>query len=600
MLPAPLATAGRLVLFALLWFPAVLPAAQSDYLSSDEAFNLATVERVEGRVELTWEIASGYYLYRHAFAAEGVDGVAGGITYPDGRQTTDEYFGEQEVYYDSVTLRVDPGQARRLAVTWQGCAEDGLCYQPQETTVDVPQDGSGSVAAVEGSSGAIAGDAALGEDQQLALQLSQWSAAWVVAAFFGMGLLLVFTPCVLPMLPILSSLIVGANAGPQRSFMLSVAYVLPMAVTYAAVGIGAGLAGASLQAALQSPWVLIPFALVFVLLALAMFGLFDIQLPGALRQRLDSAQRGRRGGTLGGAAVMGGLSALLVGPCMTAPLAGALLYIADTGNAATGGLALLALGLGMGAPLVVIGTFGVRILPKPGIWMNRVKVAFGFLLLGMAVWFLDRIAPAPVILALWGIWLLAVAVALWQVTRGAEGERSSTVAASVRVGALAGGIWAAALLLGAAAGNADPWQPLTGLIAADGEPAAASGEFMSRFEPVASDRELEREIAAAAKRGQWTIVDFYADWCVSCEVIEDEVFGDSAVQQALAGARLLRPDLTANDETDRRLMAAHDILGPPTIMIVGPDGVERRQQRVIGEISAGAFLERLETAKENG
>ena len=590
---------SRLLLLALVLLP-LAALGREAFLDPGEAFRMSVADAPDGEIELRWEIASGYYLYRHAFSVEGVDAAVADVRMPEGRTITDEYFGRQEVYFDGVTLRVDPGRAERLRLSWQGCAKAGLCYPPRETTVAVPGGGDGA-GGTPADDATTPGDRALGADQRLAADLAQWGPGWVLAAFFGMGLLLTFTPCVLPMLPILSSLIVGSEAGPRRGLVLSAAYVAPMALTYAALGVAAGLAGANLQAVLQAPEILIPFAALFVLLAFAMFGAFELQLPQPIRSRLDDAQRARGGGSFGGAAVMGVLSALLVGPCMTAPLAGALLYIADTGNAVIGGLALFALGLGMGTPLLAAATFGARFLPQPGEWMNRVKVLFGFVLLAMAVWFLARVAAPWVTLILWAVWLLAAAVALWGAGASSRSQGRGLIVTGARVTALVAGIWGAALLLGAAAGHDDPWQPLAGLSVAG--PADAGGEsrgFMARFEPVDSRGALREHIAAAARRDRWTVVDVYADWCTSCKVIEDEVFGDPAVQDALAGMQLLRPDVTDNDAADQRLLAAHDILGPPTILLIGPDGDERRAQRIIGELSAEAFLERLAAAKGQG
>lgn len=590
MRPTYFGVAAKALLLALLLFSAGVNG-QARFLPPEKAFQLSSEQVGNGNVLLTWKITPGYYLYQKAFKVEGVNASLGEVVFPPGQTITDEYFGEQEAYFEQVTLRVDPGQASQLALTWQGCAKAGLCYPPQSTTLNLER--SGRAWPIET---AMPDVRTLGDDQQLASQLSQWNVAWVAAAFFGMGLLLAFTPCVLPMLPILSSLIMGANAGLRRSLSLSFAYVIPMALTYAILGVFAGLAGANLQAALQSPWLLFPFSLIFVLLSLAMFGVFELQLPAWIRNRLDSAQRGQRGGTLGGAAIMGMLSALLVGPCMTAPLAGALLYIADTGNAMTGGLALFSLGLGMGAPLVIVGAVGGRLLPKPGPWMSRVKTVFGFVMLGMAVWFSTRVLAAEITLALWGGWLLAVAVALWP-WPGHPSERANTFIVSLlRVCALVSGIWATALLLGASAGGTDPLQPLARI---GFEQEGSSQRFIEYFEPVESSAGLKEKLASAGNQGQWTLVDFYADWCVSCKVIEEQIFEEPAVQRALADMQLLRPDVTDNTSNNRELMAAYEVLGPPTMMFFGPDGVERRSQRIVGELTAAEFLQRLEAAKES-
>src|SRR5690554_6028795 len=442
---------------------------------------------------------------------------------------------------------------------------------------------------------------ALAEDQTLAARLADGNTAWVLTVFFGLGLLLVFTPCVLPMVPILTSLIVGSGARGKRGFVLSLAYVLPMAATYAVLGVMAALAGASLQAIMQTPWVLGAFALVFVVLSLAMFGVYELQLPARLRDGLNNASSRQSGGSLGGAAILGVLSALLVGPCMTAPLAGALLYIADTGNVVLGGSALFALGLGMGAPLVLAGSVGAHLLPKPGAWMTSVKVVFGFVMLGTAIWFIERVVPANVVLGLWGAWLLAIGMTLHQLAvQGAEPMTPKSMIS--RFLGLLIGLWGVLLVIGAAGGADDFMRPLAfasgPVVMTSGSAAAIEQEgFMQRFEEVNDLNDLNQKVDKATAKGQWTLVDFYADWCISCKVIEDEVFGDLEVQQALTGFQLLRPDVTANNSADRELMQRFNIIGPPTILLIGPDGQERRAARVVGELSASKFMQHLSRAQ---
>ncbi|SDL30009.1 thiol:disulfide interchange protein DsbD [Modicisalibacter muralis] len=608
-------------LLAVLSLPA---SATEDFLPVDQAFQLEA-EQQGDEIVLRWEIAPGYYLYRHRLGVEGMPSAITPPAMPNGETISDEYFGESVVYYDVLEVRVDPGQAERLALTWQGCAEAGLCYAPQHDTLDLTNltlengtlaDNGGffsqsspglfanaspsassertNVTSSEALTATGVTEASLGEDQRLAARLANAHIGWTLAAFFGMGLLLVFTPCVLPMVPILSSLVVGAGASARRGLLLSIAFVMPMALTYAALGVVAALAGASLQAMLQTPWVLGGFAALFVVLALAMFGLFELELPQALRQRFASLQQRQRGGTLGGGAAMGVLSALLVGPCMTAPLAGALLYIADSGNALLGGSALLALGLGMGAPLLLVGTLGARLLPRPGPWMTRIKALFGFVLLGMAIWFVARVIPASVELGLWGVWLIGAAVALWQMSVSHSPTARQLIA---RTSGLVLGLWGATLIVGSAGGGESFYRPLA-TIQSNASTERLQEAFMARFAAVEGSADLKRRIEQAGNRGQWTLVDVYADWCVSCQVIEDEVFGDARVQAKLAGMQLLRPDVTDNNAADRELLEAYGILGPPTLMLFDPDGRERRAQRIVGEIDAEAFLKRLERARQ--
>lgn len=586
-----------IVVLSLLW---VLPAhAEDNFLSPEQAFRLTVTKADDGLLRLNWKISEGYYLYRKQIKVEGDPvGSVQQVTLPAGTLKTDEFFGQTEVYHDSLTVLVKAPGARALKLGWQGCADAGLCYPPQTLQVTLADVAD----ALTAGPGASAVDmkqvkpGALGEDQDLAERLSQAHPGWMLLVFFGLGLLMTFTPCVLPMVPILSSLIAGSGASPRRGFVLSLAFVLPMALTYAVLGAGAALAGANLQAMLQNPWVLGAFSLVFVVLALAMFGLYELQLPSGLRNRLNSASQGRRGGTVGGAATMGVLSALLVGPCMTAPLAGALLYIGNTGNVLTGGLALLSMGLGMGVPLLLVGTLGARLLPRPGCWMDRVKVLFGFVLLGTAIVFVARVLPPALTLGLWGAWLLGIALSLLALAKKVDAGAGRLMS---RYGALLLGLWGGAMVMGAAGGAQSPLQPLA-FVASGTVPAqaAVANDVMARFKPVKTQQALEARVAEAGQRGQWTLVDFYANWCVSCKVMEREVFSDARVQQAMADMQLLRPDVTASDADDRALMSSHQILGPPTLLLIGPDGQERRAERVIGELSANEFLARLLRARQ--
>ncbi|MGQ7241977.1 protein-disulfide reductase DsbD [Salinicola sp. V024] len=443
----------------------------------------------------------------------------------------------------------------------------------------------------------------MAEDQQLAAQLAGGNWIWTLAAFFGMGLLLTFTPCVLPMIPILSSLIVGQRRSGENpraaGFVLSLAYVLPMAATYAILGVAAAMAGANLQMLFQNVWFIGIFSVLFMVLALAMFGAFELELPRALRQRLDAGLSKQRGGRFKGVAVMGVLSALLVGPCMTAPLAGALLFIADTGNPWLGGVALLALGLGMGAPLVLIGTLGSQLLPRPGAWMTRVKALFGFVLLGMAIWFVARIFSDALVLGLWGALGLGAAIALVAMARG--NGTGSILPQFATASAAIIGLWSTLILIGAAGGANDPWRPLSVYVASG---VATASKDASESGPIAFDdvkdlATLERRVQATANSGQMTLVEFTADWCVSCEVIEREVFSDPAVKKALQDVQRLSIDVTDYDAEDQAIMQYFGIVGPPTLMWFGPDGREQRSTRIIGELDAEAFLDRYAQARHS-
>lgn len=566
----------------------------NDFLPVEEAFQYTVQEHSDDAIRLSWSIAPEYYLYRKRIEVQGQNGELEEVIYPDGETISDEFFGESEVYFDSADLIIRPGSAETLRLSWQGCAEAGLCYPPQHATINLT-DNADSLS--ENPAAPASGDSGdLAADQSLAGQLASSGLLWSLLVFFGLGLLLVFTPCVLPMIPILSSVIVGSGAGRSRAFWLSLAFVSAMAVTYAALGVAAALAGSNLQGMLQQPLFIGPMAVIFVVLALSMFGLFELQLPAPIRDRLERANSRQSGGSLVGAAIMGFFSALLASPCMTAPLAGALLYIADSGDATLGGMALLALGLGMGAPLLVLATLGSSLLPRPGPWMEAIKAVFGFILLGTAIWFLDRILDNSLVLALWGALVSGAGLILWQAAGANNKQGLRNVLAS---GGMVVMLWGALMITGAAAGGQQMLSPLENLTRAEATVTDDTVASREGFEDFKSWSDLERNLVEAGERGQWTLVDFYADWCVSCKVIEAEVFGDPKVQQAFGNMTLLRADVTNNDGIDQELMRRLQVLGPPTVMIFGPDGQEYRAQRTIGEISAEAFLERLNAAQSS-
>src|SRR5471030_2378634 len=395
----------HLFIFLLVVFAGFAQAApgnnpfetKPDFLPVGKAFTFTSERLASGETQLYWQIADGYYLYQQRMK---FDGLAEKPVLPQGEAHSDEFFGEQQEYRQGLEVKIPAGATGQVKLGWQGCADAGLCYPPQSITVDLG--GNPAVAAT--------GQA---QDQSLASGLQQRSLGWSLLVFFGLGLLLAFAPCSLPMLPILAGLVVGSGASPRRGFALAGSYVICMALVYAALGMLAALLGGNLQALLQQPWLLGSFAALFVVLALPMFGFFELQLPAALRDRLENAGSGRRGGSLVGAGILGALSGLLVGPCMTAPLAGALLYIAKSGNVVEGGLVLFTMGIGMGLPLLLLVTVGNRFLPKPGAWMDRVKAVFGFLFLGTAVLMIRPVVSESLWLGLWGVLLLIIACCAW-------------------------------------------------------------------------------------------------------------------------------------------------------------------------------------------
>ncbi|WPP00493.1 protein-disulfide reductase DsbD [Pseudomonas sp. HR96] len=547
----------------------------SDFLPVHEAFQLSVVESTAQHVRLRFVAAEGYYLYRHRFQfhAQPADIQLGTAQLPAGEKKQDEYFGDVEVYHGilDVDLPRPPGDSRpfTLAVTYQGCADKGLCYPPETLRLDIA--GSGA-AAPPGNTPAATG----------------WRD---LALFFLAGIGLTFTPCVLPMLPILSGVVLRGSVGGWRGLSLSLAYVLPMALCFAALGALMGLFGAqmNLQARLQSPAVLVPFALFFVVFALAMFGLFELKLPQALSSRLDRLAGNAKGGSLWGAAVLGVVSSLLVSPCVSAPLAGALLYISASGDAWGGALKLLALGLGMGAPLLLVATGGAAVLPRSGPWLVTVKNAIGVLLLALAVGLLSRVLPGPVTLLMLGLLTVGVGVFLGAL----EFAPKTTAQRLGQVLGLLAVFYGLACWYGAWSGHSDPFQPLTGAQTAS---ASASAGQAGAWQTVTSDAQLQAAFADAKAANQPLLLDWYADWCISCKVIEHQVLTDPQVQSLLNGYRLVRLDLTDSNAEQRALLDRYRLFGPPALMLFAGNGSEVEGSRVIGEINAADFAQRIASA----
>ena len=551
---------------------------KADFLPAEQAFVFSTEPLPSGETRLQWKITDKYYLYKKRLKFEGLD-AAHTPPLPEGLAHSDEFFGATEVYRDRLELLIPANARGQIKVSWQGCADAGLCYPPQSQKVDLG-----------GAQSATAPEQA--QDQSLAATLQQGSLVWSLLLFFGLGLLLAFTPCSLPMLPILAGLVVGSGASPGRGFAVAGSYVVSMALVYAGLGVLAALLGANLQALLQQPWLLGSFAALFVVLALPMFGFFELQLPTALRDRLETAGRGRKGGSLIGAGILGALSGLLVGPCMTAPLAGALLYIAQSGNAVEGGLVLFTMGIGIGMPLLLLVTVGSRFLPKPGAWMNLMKGLFGFLFLGTALLLVRPVLDESLWVGLWGVLLLIFASSLWQ--QGQQFLRAKTLFSPL---SLIAGIWGALMVIGAAGGSTDTWQPLAVYTAKTVVDSSANTGH-DAFITVKDIPTLERELASAKAQGQWVMLDYYADWCVSCKVMEKKVFGQAQVMNALQGVRLLRLDVTADTVASRDLLSRYQVPGPPSFIWIGPNGVERRAQRITGEVNAETFLNNWNATRE--
>jgi thiol:disulfide interchange protein DsbD len=654
------ALASFVLMLTLL--PFMLARAADDFLDPDQAFQLSVRVLDAKRLELSYKVAPGYYLYRERFKFASPDAQLGPPQIPPGKKHHDPALDEDvETYHDGVVVVlpvVSGGKAFTLHATHQGCADKGLCYPPQPRTVAVTLKAfgadtdsakivpdadagapSGVVAPVAApaqggmsvASGALpdplrsvvlgnyapaptqvdrptapaavptpaasaqptAPASTADDDSRLASALRGGRLALIVPLFFVAGLLLSLTPCVLPMVPILSSIIVGQGERVTRwrGFTLALAYALGMALLYTALGVAAGLLGEGLAAWLQKPWVLVSFAALLVLLSLSMFGLYELQLPSALRDNLSSKGDRMRGGQVAGVFAMGGISALVVSPCVAAPLAAALLHISQTGDAVLGGLALFVLAMGMSVPLLLVGASAGALLPKAGAWMEQVKHVFGLLLIAVAIYTVQPVLPALVAMACWGVLLIVGGATLGAFEPVAAGA-SPGVARAVKGVGLVLALLGVLQFVGIASGGRDPAQPLARLarVGAGDAVAAASGP---RFERVTSVADLDQRLQVA---GRPVMLDFYADWCVSCKEMEAQTFVDPAVRAKLDKALLLRADVTANSDDDRALLKRFHLFGPPGIILFDAQGHELETARVIGFQDAPRFATSLSAA----
>jgi len=581
---------------------------EEEVLEPDQAFQFDAIVQDGNTLLARWEIAPRHYLYKDKFrfALTRSDGVTlGKVQLPQGEEKDDEFFGKIQVYHNTVEARLpltrtklDPTEIT-LKVSYQGCAEAGICYPPQkkESSLQLPAGNASPTAAPDTTTSTptltatTAGSTALSEQDQLAAALAGGNTAWTILLFFAAGLLLAFTPCVFPMIPILSSIIVGQGEEitTRKAFTLSLIYVLAMALTYTVAGVIAGLFGANIQAMFQNPWVLGSFATIFVLLSLSMFGFYELQLPSALQSKLTEVSNKQQGGTLTGVAIMGLLSALIVGPCVAPPLMGALIYIGKTGDPYLGGAALFALSMGMGAPLIAIGTAGGKFLPRAGSWMDAVKAVFGVLLLAVAIWMLERILPAAITMFLWAVLFIISAIymgAIDAVREGVSGWHKLWKGLGM-VLLLQGAL----MLVGLAAGATDPLQPLKGLSFG----GSAEQQHLS-FKTIKTPDELEREVATAKAAGKSVMLDFYADWCVSCKEFDKYTFSDPRVIAALSDTVALQADVTANSDSDQLLLKRFNLIGPPGIIFYDNQGNELAAHRVVGFMSAEEFAAHIKQA----
>jgi thiol:disulfide interchange protein DsbD len=601
-------SAALLLIFALLMAPWASQAAgssslfggQQDFLPVEQALPFSHLQE-EGGIWLSWNIAPEHYLYRDRIelSVAGDNAILGTPEFSrQGIATEDEFFGEVTVFYEPIDVWVPvqwQGKPRtaELSVRYQGCAKAGLCYPPQTRTVTLARDndsGNNQSAAPADDDGSTQWDTESAGG--LAALLQAQSTLVIAGVFLLLGLGLTFTPCVLPMVPIISSLVSGRTTrSTGQALALSISYVLGMALTYAAAGVITGLLGASfnLQAQLQSPWVLGTFAALFVLFALSMFNLFDIQLPRFLRDPLNHASHNLTGGRLLSLFGIGAISALVVSPCVSAPLAGSLLYISTTQDAVMGGIALFSLGLGMGIPLILVAIGGRKYLPATGHWMNAIKAFYGVMLMAVAIWLVERLVPAWLALMLWGLLVAVSGVQMGAFDAAKAGWERTRKGIGLVLFA-----YGMALLAGSVSGASDPLDPLAPFTAASPAGAVASAEPHELFERSESEEVIHDNIRQAQQNGQPVILDFYADWCISCKVMERQVFSKPEVVEALQPFRRLQIDMTDNTPGQQAFLDELGLFGPPAILFYDARGEELADSRVLGEMDREQFLNHLE------
>ncbi len=591
-------------------FEVNLPAAQTDkdcnklikilcaglkggeLLKPEQAFQFFASVKDANTIHVSWIAAEGYYLYKNKLnltLESKTQTQLAAYNLPKGESHNDPEFGEVEVYRQEmgvdVPLQRTNLEAETVTITskFQGCADRGVCYPPMNTSVSL------ELPIATAQTKKIIAPQAMSEQDQIVNSLKQDSLALTLLSFFGFGVLLSLTPCIFPMIPILSGIIVGQgeNICSRKSFLLSLSYVLASALMYTVFGVLAALFGSNLQAVFQEPWVIATFSALFVLLSLSMFGFYNLELPKSLQNRVHHSSDAHRDGSYLGAAIMGALSSLIVGPCVAAPLAAALIYIGQTGDVVLGGSALFVMGLGMGTPLLLIGASAGKLLPKAGAWLNTTKAVFGVIMLAVAVWMLARILPASVSMLLSAMLLIIPAIylgAIEPLPNPASGWKKLWKGLGLILLILG-----VLQLIGLSAGNSNVLQPLQGLAS-----AKADTKNHLVFQRVKTVAELDRLLQQAAAKQQPVMLDFYADWCISCKELEAYTFTDAKVQQQLSGYLLLQADVTENNDDDKALLQRFNLFGPPGIMFYSADGQEKTANRVIGYQEPAKFLSSLQ------
>jgi thiol:disulfide interchange protein DsbD len=576
------------------------PASDRDtnFLPVEEAFQ-ASGELQGKQVHLTFTIAPGHYLYKERFKlrpAGAEQTLHARLQLPPGKWEYDEFERrEVEIFDDTVAGRIELAAAHdffEMEVTFQGCAKAGLCYPPHTLRLGLAQTSPSAPLPPPGGDTGTVSD--LTEESRFAHLLADRSLGTLLVLFFLAGLGLTFTPCVLPMVPILSSIIIGKHQQRplprRRALGLTGSYSLGMALTFACAGTLVGYFGAALnlQAKMQSPWVLIPVVLLFCGLALSMFGLYELKLPHVLANRINRINDRQQGGTYNSAVAMGVLSSLVVSPCVSAPLASTLVYISTTGDTLLGGVALFSLGVGMGAPLMLIAMGAHHILPRAGAWMEGIKVVFGVLMLAVSIWLLDRLLPAPLTMGLWAALFICTAIYLGALDLSGRKNRA-TLTQGVGVMML---VYGSCMLVGAAAGNGNPLKPLSFNLGTTTTADDSTGKPL--FLTITHSAELDDLLNAGQQKGKPFFIDFYADWCISCKIFERDVLTQPDIRQLLEHFTRVRVDITANSPDQQKMLNRFNLFGPPAILFFTVTGQELSQSRIYGEIHAGLFRDHLQ------
>jgi thiol:disulfide interchange protein DsbD len=562
-------------------------------LPGDQAFQFFATIKDANTIHVNWVIADGYYLYKEKTGLSLINTTPnqlGGYTLPQGKPYDDEAFGKVHIFHNDLSFDVPIIRTQKieqkisLLAKYQGCADLGVCYPPMESTVELILPTTAQL----NNPVTTQPTSELSEQDQIFQSLKNDSFGITLLSFFGFGLLLAFTPCIFPMIPILSGIIVGQgqNVSTRKAFLLSLSFVIASALTYTAFGVLAALFGSNLQTIFQEPWIIALFSGIFILLSLSMFGFYNLELPKSLQAKLHNSSDKHRDGSYFGAAIMGALSSLIVGPCVAAPLAGALIFIGQTGDVILGGAALFVMGFAMGSPLLILGASAGSLLPKAGQWLNSTKAIFGVIMLAISVWMLDRILPPSVTMLLSATLLIIPAIYLHALDSIPEQQSNwSKLWKGLGVMML---IYGVLLLIGLSMGNTSLFQPLKGV----GGNATSKQEGVS-FKRITSIADLEQNLEQAKNNQQIVMLDFYADWCISCKEMEAYTFTDEKVKQKLSHFVLLQADVTKNSADDKALLERFNLFGPPAILFFGTDKLEKKSSRIIGYQNSDPFLSHL-------